>query len=195
MTHSEIISSLGIQNCTLKIVKNELSKVYPREFIEARNLEIKEVILQVAAEENDKSAIQPNLIQSFTSIPQPVLAPQDFPKTSKKSEPKKSRKDTKISKDSQGGEGVAVTAKTNKFNQEYALSGSLAALIDVEKCSRPQTVKKIWHYIKENGLQDTTDKRYINCDEKMKKVFGTRKLHMFTMNKLLSEHFEQATTE
>jgi len=62
-------------------------------------------------------------------------------------------------------------------------------LTQLQKCSRPECVKSIWAYVKENGLQDPTDKRFIICDESMKRVFnGAARVHMFTMNK--GEHLE-----
>jgi chromatin remodeling complex protein RSC6 len=58
---------------------------------------------------------------------------------------------------------------------------------NVEKLSRPQVVKKIWAYIKELDLQDPADKRQIRCDEKLVSVFKQDRVHMFTMNKILSK--------
>lgn len=54
--------------------------------------------------------------------------------------------------------------------------------------SRPQCVKKIWEYIRENNLQDPNDKRQVICDEAMRNVFKQDKVHMFTMNKILSQN-------
>jgi upstream activation factor subunit UAF30 len=54
--------------------------------------------------------------------------------------------------------------------------------------SRPQTVKKIWAYIRAKDLQDPNDKRQIRCDEAMRAVFKQDKIHMFTMNKILSQN-------
>lgn len=42
---------------------------------------------------------------------------------------------------------------------------------------RPEVVKRIWAYVKEHGLQDPEDRRFILCDDKMKPVFGD-KVHM-----------------
>ena len=47
--------------------------------------------------------------------------------------------------------------------------------------SRPQTVKKIWEYVRSQGLQNPDDKRQIVCDEPMKAVFKQDTVHMFTM--------------
>jgi upstream activation factor subunit UAF30 len=63
--------------------------------------------------------------------------------------------------------------------------------------SRPQTVKRIWAYVKERDLQDPSDKRQINCDDAMRAVFKGDRVHMFTMNKLLVQHLwpvEEAET-
>ncbi|KAI9662203.1 MAG: hypothetical protein M1829_006185 [Trizodia sp. TS-e1964] len=54
--------------------------------------------------------------------------------------------------------------------------------------SRPETVKRIWQYVKERDLQDPCDKRNIRCDDAMRAVFKQDKVHMFTMNKILSQH-------
>jgi upstream activation factor subunit UAF30 len=54
--------------------------------------------------------------------------------------------------------------------------------------SRPQVVKMLWDYIKAHELQDSSDKRYIICDENMQEVFKTDRVHMFTMNRILSNH-------
>ena len=53
--------------------------------------------------------------------------------------------------------------------------------------SRPQVVKKLWEYIKARDLQDPSDKRQIRCDEKLQLVFKQDKVHMFTMNRILSK--------
>lgn len=69
-----------------------------------------------------------------------------------------------------------------------ALSPNLSALLGETQLSRPQTVKQIWAYIKERGLQDPNDRRMVICDERMKTVFKVDKVHMFTMNKILGQN-------
>lgn len=49
--------------------------------------------------------------------------------------------------------------------------------LTIPKLSRPETVKRIWAYVKERNLQDPEDKRYIICDDSMKPIFGN-KIHM-----------------
>lgn len=59
-------------------------------------------------------------------------------------------------------------------------SDSLAELVGSHSLSRPQVVKHIWAYVKERNLQDSNDRRYILCDDKLREVFHTDRLHMFT---------------
>ena len=55
--------------------------------------------------------------------------------------------------------------------------------------TRAETTKKVWDYIKKNGLQDQTNKRMINADDKLGKVFGSKKqVSMFEMTKLVNKH-------
>lgn len=68
------------------------------------------------------------------------------------------------------------------------LSEPLSALLGETQLSRPQTVKKIWEYVKARDLQDPSDKRQIVCDDAMRAVFKTDRVHMFTMNKILNQN-------
>lgn len=80
------------------------------------------------------------------------------------------------------------TKRGGAFNKELLLSDSLAELVGSHSLSRPQVVKHIWAYVKERNLQDSNDRRYILCDDKLREVFHTDRLHMFTMNKILVNH-------
>jgi chromatin remodeling complex protein RSC6 len=54
---------------------------------------------------------------------------------------------------------------------------------------RTEVTKKLWAYIKKNGLQDRVNRRMINGDDKLKAVFGGRsQVSMFDMTKLVSNH-------
>ncbi|KAJ2925123.1 hypothetical protein H1R20_g11953, partial [Candolleomyces eurysporus] len=74
------------------------------------------------------------------------------------------------------------------FGKEFTLSEALADVVSAPKLSRPQVVKQLWVYIKENELQNPGNKREIMCDAKLKAVFGVEKIDMFTMNKVLGKH-------
>lgn len=69
------------------------------------------------------------------------------------------------------------------------ISPQLAAVIGQGPMPRGEVVKKIWDYIKKNGLQDAQNKRNINADDKLKPVFGGKaQVNMFEMTKLVSKH-------
>jgi len=69
------------------------------------------------------------------------------------------------------------------------VSADLAAVVGNGPMPRSEVVKKLWEYIKGKGLQDFKDKRTINADENLKKVFdGRASVNMFEMTKLVSKH-------
>ena len=72
------------------------------------------------------------------------------------------------------------------------LSEPLSALLGETQLSRPQTVKKIWEYVKGKDRLDPADKRQIICDDAMRAVFKTDRVHMFTMNKILTQNLYAA---
>jgi chromatin remodeling complex protein RSC6 len=67
-------------------------------------------------------------------------------------------------------------------------SPELADIIGKDAVPRSEMVKKVWDYIKKHDLQDSKDKRNINADDKLKKIFGKDQVSMFEMNKHLSKH-------
>ncbi len=81
-------------------------------------------------------------------------------------------------------------AKANaQFMKPWTPSATLAAVIGTTALPRTEVVKKMWCYIKANGLQDTTNKRMINTDAKLAPLFeGKKQISMFEMNKYLSKH-------
>jgi upstream activation factor subunit UAF30 len=77
----------------------------------------------------------------------------------------------------------------SKFMAPLQVSDELAAVIGRGPMPRTEVTKKIWAYIKKNGLQDSKNKRNINPDDRLSKVFGHKKtINMFEMTKLLSKH-------
>jgi upstream activation factor subunit UAF30 len=68
----------------------------------------------------------------------------------------------------------------------------LAAVVGSTPIARGALTKKLWDYIKKNGLQDPTKKTNINADDKLKAVFGGKKtVTMFEMTKLVSNHIKK----
>lgn len=83
-----------------------------------------------------------------------------------------------------------TTRKPNAaFMKPMTPSSTLAAVVGANPLPRTEVTKKVWDYIKKNKLQDETNKRNINADEKLKAVFGGKKqVSMFEMTKLISNH-------
>jgi chromatin remodeling complex protein RSC6 len=68
----------------------------------------------------------------------------------------------------------------------------LAAVVGAKPLPRTELTKKLWDYIKKNGLQDKKVKTQINADDKLKAVFGGKKsVTMFEMTKLVSGHIKK----
>jgi len=75
------------------------------------------------------------------------------------------------------------------FMKPMKISEDLAPVVGKGPMPRSEVVKKLWIYIKKNGLQDTKNKRNINADANLKKVFGGKAMvNMFEMTKLVSKH-------
>lgn len=81
-------------------------------------------------------------------------------------------------------------AKANSaFMKPMTISEDLAAVVGKGPMPRSEVVKALWVYIKKNNLQDPTNKRNINADAALLKVFGGKKtVSMFEMTKLVSKH-------
>ncbi|EER36894.1 SWIB/MDM2 domain-containing protein [Histoplasma capsulatum H143] len=115
--------------------------------------------------------------------------------------------------DAQDSESKKEVTRTGGFHKPLALSAPLSVLLGGEvtvsiflfqivpsatyvnsivplslQLSRPQAVKKVWQYIRENNLQDPADRRQIRCDDLMRAVFKQDRIHMFTMTKILNHN-------
>ncbi|MGH8743876.1 MAG: SWIB/MDM2 domain-containing protein [Burkholderiales bacterium] len=75
------------------------------------------------------------------------------------------------------------------FMKPMTPSSSLAAVVGSSAMPRTEVTKKLWGYIKRNGLQDSMNRRMINADDRLRDVFGgKRQVSMFEMTKLVSKH-------
>src|SRR5262245_50627516 len=75
------------------------------------------------------------------------------------------------------------------FMKPVTPDDSLAAVVGATPLPRTELTKKLWAYIKKNGLQDKKVKTQINADDKLKAIFnGKAKVSMFEMTKLVSGH-------
>ena len=75
------------------------------------------------------------------------------------------------------------------FMKPVQPDAKLAEVVGSKAIPRTEVTKKLWAYIKKNGLQDKKNKRMINADETLQAVFGGKKtVNMFEMTKLVSKH-------
>lgn len=121
-------------------------------------------------------------------------------KATKKTTAKATKKATKkVTKKATVKATAKTTAKATKktaskrkpnaaFMKPLTPSPQLAEVVGTTPLPRTQVVKKLWAYIKRNGLQDTKNRRNINADAKLKAVFGKGTVSMFEMTKLVSKH-------
>ena len=98
--------------------------------------------------------------------------------TAKKAAPKKAAK-------------KAARKPNAAFMKPLAPNDKLAAVIGEKPSPRTEIVKKIWEYIKKNGLQDKKNKRMINADAKLKPLFGKDQVSMFDLAKIVNDNIRK----
>jgi chromatin remodeling complex protein RSC6 len=87
--------------------------------------------------------------------------------------------------------GGAKRKPNAAFMRPVSPDATLAAVVGSSPMPRTEVTKKLWAYIKRNGLQDQKERRMINADDKLRAVFGGRgKVSMFEMTKLVSKHMK-----
>ena len=84
------------------------------------------------------------------------------------------------------------TRKPNAaFMKPVTPSPALAEIIGSKPVPRTEVTKKLWAYIKKNGLQDQKNRRMIKADDSLKPVFGGKAtVNMFEMTKLVNKHLK-----
>jgi len=85
-----------------------------------------------------------------------------------------------------------VARKPNAaFMKPLTPVGPLAAVIGSAPLPRTEVTSKIWAYIKKNKLQDATNRRNINADDKLKPLFGGKaQVSMFDLTKFVSKNLK-----
>jgi chromatin remodeling complex protein RSC6 len=87
----------------------------------------------------------------------------------------------------------APASANSGLSQPVSPSETLAEVVGAEPAPRAQITKRLWDYIKRHQLQDSANKRLINADEKLRKVFGGKDVvSMFEMTKLVNKHLARA---
>ena len=123
--------------------------------------------------------------------------------TAKKSA-KKAAKKAPAKKATAAKKGAATKAPAaKKSGAKRALNPALAApmksseqlqaIVGNQPIPRSEITKRIWDYIKRNGLQDQQNRRAINADDKLRPIFGGKnQVSMFEMTSLVNKHLSNA---
>jgi chromatin remodeling complex protein RSC6 len=74
------------------------------------------------------------------------------------------------------------------FMKPLTPTAALGVIVGSRPLPRTQAVKKVWDYIKKNGLQDRLNRRMINADAALKSVLNKAKVNMFELTKLISRN-------
>ena len=94
---------------------------------------------------------------------------------------------------SRGGAKRAKRAPNPAFMRPMQPSDELGAVVGARPMPRTEVTKRIWDYIRKNGLQDQKNRRQINADDRLRAVFGGRRqVSMFEMTKLVNQHLKNA---
>ena len=112
-------------------------------------------------------------------------------KAAKKAAPKKAAKKAAHKKAAKKAAPKKKSARKPNaaFMAALTPSAALAEVIGSKPIPRTEIIKKIWDYIKKNGLQDKTNRRMINADDKLKTVFaGKEQISMFELAKVVNNH-------
>jgi upstream activation factor subunit UAF30 len=102
-------------------------------------------------------------------------------KAAKKAAPKKAAKKAAPKKKSARKPNAA-------FMAPLTLSPGLADVLGSKSLPRTEIIKKIWDYVKKNGLQDKVNRRMINADAKLRPIFGKDQISMFELAKVVNNN-------
>ncbi len=115
-------------------------------------------------------------------------------KKAKKKAPAKAKAKAKSKPKAKATAKPKAKSKTKRkpnaaFMKPMTISETLQPIVGSKPLPRTEVTKRLWDYIKKNKLQDPKEKRNINADDNLKKVFnGKKQVSMFEMTKLVSKH-------
>jgi chromatin remodeling complex protein RSC6 len=111
-------------------------------------------------------------------------------KSVKRAAPARKGGTKKTAKSAKGARKSAGRGRANAaFMAPVTPDSTLAAVVGDKPIPRTEVTKRLWAYIKKNGLQDQKNRRMINADAPLKAVFGGKSsVNMFEMTKLVSKH-------
>ena len=85
------------------------------------------------------------------------------------------------------GSQNAYAANIASFGKRVTPFGSLTEIVGSAAIPRTEVTKQLWAYIKKHRLQDSENRRMINADQKLRKVFGGKsQVSMFELTQVVS---------
>jgi upstream activation factor subunit UAF30 len=110
-------------------------------------------------------------------------------KAAKKSAKKAAKKSAKKAPKKKAAKKKSARKPNAAFMAPLTPSANLADVVGSKPLPRTEIIKKIWAYIKKNGLQDSKNKRMINADGKLKPLFGGKnQISMFDLAKVVTNN-------
>jgi upstream activation factor subunit UAF30 len=110
-------------------------------------------------------------------------------KAAKKSAKKAAKKSAKKAPKKKAAKKKSARKPNAAFMAPLTPSANLADVVGSKPLPRTEIIKKIWAYIKKNGLQDSKNKRMINADGKLKPLFGGKnQISMFDLAKVVNNN-------
>jgi upstream activation factor subunit UAF30 len=104
---------------------------------------------------------------------------------------KTAKKKTAVKKTAAKKKKTTARKPNAAFMKPVTPSSDLAEVIGAKPVPRTEVTKKLWAYIKKNGLQDPKNRRMIKADAALKPVFGGKAtVNMFEMTKLVGKHLK-----
>src|SRR5258706_3433010 len=77
------------------------------------------------------------------------------------------------------------------FMRPVTPDATVAEVVGAKPIPRTEVTKRLWAYIKKNGLQDKKNRRMINADTALKAGFvGKAAVNMFQTTKLVNKHLK-----
>jgi upstream activation factor subunit UAF30 len=102
-----------------------------------------------------------------------------------------SRRAASARKNGRGGAKAKAKSGSPGLTRPVQPDAKLAVVVGVRPLPRTQVVKKMWDYVKAEGLQDRKNRRMINADDKLRPIFGgKRQISMFDMAKVINNHVQ-----
>lgn len=111
--------------------------------------------------------------------------------TKKAAAPKKATAKSSAKSSAKGAAKKTARKPNAAFMAPLTPNNTLAEVVGNKPLPRTEIVKKVWDYIKKNGLQDKTNKRMINADAKTKPLFGKAQISMFDLAKIVNNNIQK----